>query len=110
MYVMPRTNDGCPSFAFAANTDEGASFGKKRLNTTQDLINALKLDHPHMTNLSINRLLELYPDDPYYGCPFNTGDAYLSSGRQDKRSNAIWGDTRMQAGVSSSLSLLTNTR
>jgi hypothetical protein len=54
-----------------------------------------------MSNATIDRLLELYPDDPYYGCPFNTGDAYVSSGRQDKRSNAISGDAAMQAGVSS---------
>jgi acetylcholinesterase len=82
------------------NTDEGSSFGKKHLNTTSNLIAALQLDHPHLTNSSIDRLLELYPDDPFYGCPYNTGDAYLTSGRQDKRSNAIWGDTRMHAGVS----------
>ncbi|GAA5994274.1 carboxylesterase/lipase family protein [Rhodotorula paludigena] len=45
------------------------------------------------TNASIDRLLELYPNDNEIGCPFGTGDGVVSTGLQDKRSNAMWTDT-----------------
>jgi hypothetical protein len=64
----------------------------------------LKRDYPLLSNASFDKILELYPDDPFYGCPYNTGDGLLPSGRQDKRSNAIVGDVYMHAGVSECLS------
>ncbi|GAA6030800.1 hypothetical protein JCM8097_008882 [Rhodosporidiobolus ruineniae] len=80
------------------NTDEGSAFGAKGINTTADLAAALYASYPAMTNSSVDALLELYPNDPLEGCPFNTGDTVLTTGLQDKRSNAIYGDLRFQAG------------
>ncbi|BGP19509.1 hypothetical protein JCM10213_006329 [Rhodosporidiobolus nylandii] len=81
-----------------ANTDEGSAFGAKGINTTADLEAALYQSFPALTNASVAQLLDLYPNDPLVGCPFNTGDLILPSGLQDKRSNAIFGDLRFQAG------------
>ncbi|KIK54659.1 hypothetical protein GYMLUDRAFT_176940 [Collybiopsis luxurians FD-317 M1] len=74
------------------NTDEGASFGVRGLNSETALLNALLGE---FTNASASTLLELYPDDPTAGCPFHTGDGLLSSGSEDKRSFAIFGDVVM---------------
>ncbi|GAA5917750.1 hypothetical protein JCM6882_001314 [Rhodosporidiobolus microsporus] len=79
------------------NTDEGASFGTKNLNTTADLSAALLTKYPLLSPSEIDTLLALYPDDPLLGCPFNTGDLLLPSGAQDKRSNAIIGDVDQHA-------------
>ncbi|BGP03029.1 hypothetical protein NBRC10513v2_006754 [Rhodotorula toruloides] len=81
-----------------ANTDEGTAFGSKNINTTEQLAANLHLRYPAMTGASVSKLLDLYPNDPLVGCPYNTGDAVLSTGLQDKRSNAIYGDMFMQAG------------
>jgi hypothetical protein len=80
----------------SANTDEGASFGTKNLNTTDDLTAALHTKYPALSASEVDNLLSLYPDDPFLGCPFNTGDTVLASGLQDKRSNAIIGDVDYQ--------------
>jgi hypothetical protein len=85
--------------ARAANTDEGTSFGAKGQNNETQLAATLHIGHSALTNASVAKLLELYPNDPYVGCPYNTGDALLPSGRVDKQSNAIYGDIAMHAGV-----------
>jgi acetylcholinesterase len=88
------------AYACAENTDEGVSFGPKGINTNMDLQRALQGNYQLLSNASAAKILDLYPDDPFYGCPFNTGDTILPSGRQDKRSQALWGDLSMHAGVS----------
>lgn len=40
----------------------------------------------------VNDLLNLYPNDPREGCPYNTGDVMLSSGILDKKACSIFGD------------------
>ncbi|ORY88206.1 alpha/beta-hydrolase [Leucosporidium creatinivorum] len=45
----------------------------------------------------LNKISELYPDDPEVGCPFNTGDGVASSGLMDKRINALITD-QLHAG------------
>ncbi|GAA5837353.1 hypothetical protein JCM11251_004974 [Rhodosporidiobolus azoricus] len=45
------------------------------------------------SNGSLDALLEAYPDNNEIGCPFETGDGVVSTGLQDKRSNAAWTDT-----------------
>jgi acetylcholinesterase len=87
-----------------ANLDEGASFGPRGIDNDTALVNALQGAFPHLTNSSITKLLELYPNDPSVGCPYNTSDGILSTGRQDKRSFSIVGDTAMHAGVRGLLS------
>ncbi|KAJ6553450.1 Alpha/Beta hydrolase protein [Mycena sp. CBHHK59/15] len=43
------------------------------------------------------RLLELYPDVPALGCPFNTGNATFGLSSQYKRSAALFGDLMFQS-------------
>ncbi|GJN93304.1 hypothetical protein Rhopal_006351-T1 [Rhodotorula paludigena] len=81
-----------------ANTDEGSAFGSKGINTTEQLVENLGVRYPNLTSDSVSGLLEYYPNDPSQGCPFNTGDGVLSTGLQDKRSNAIYGDIQFGAG------------
>jgi acetylcholinesterase len=85
--------------ARAANLDEGASFGPRGMGNESAIAQTLAAQYPHLTNASIGKILELYPDDPSAGCPYNTGDGILSTGAQDKRALSIWGDITMHAGV-----------
>lgn len=78
-----------------ANTDEGTYFATYGIDTDDELRAALRVQFPAITNGSVERLLELYPDDNMLGSPYGTGDGYLATGRQDKRSCAITGDTEM---------------
>jgi len=41
--------------------------------------------------------LEIYPTDPRLGCPYNTGNAKLTSGTLDKQACSIFGDLVMVA-------------
>ncbi|GAA5873433.1 hypothetical protein JCM8547_005433 [Rhodosporidiobolus lusitaniae] len=80
------------------NVDEGASFGTKNLNTTDDLFTALQTKYPFLDEQEIKPLLDTYYlDDPLVGCPYGTGDMILPSGLQDKRSNSIIGDIEQHA-------------
>ncbi|KAH8155183.1 uncharacterized protein LAJ45_00192 [Morchella importuna] len=86
-----------------ANTDEGTAtfFGPRNIiNTTEDLRNyLLNGSLPATTPSSVEKLLELYPDDPALGCPFNTGsERFADQGYQYKRAAAIVGDYAMDAG------------
>ncbi|GAA6004486.1 carboxylesterase/lipase family protein [Rhodotorula paludigena] len=81
-----------------ANTDEGSAFGSKGLNSTSDFAAAIAARWPQMQNSTIERLLELYPNDPSVGCPYGTGDGVLPSGTHDKRSNSLWGDVMYHFG------------
>ncbi len=78
-----------------ANTDEGTAFGARGINSDADLVESLASSYPKLSNESITKILELYPDDNTLGAPFGSGDGYLSTGRQDKRSCAIGGDISM---------------
>ncbi|TNY22623.1 alpha/beta-hydrolase [Rhodotorula diobovata] len=80
------------------NTDEGTAFGTKNISTDAQLAASLQAYYPKLTNESTAKLLELYPNDPSVGSPYDTGDAVLASGLQDKRSNALTGDLRYIAG------------
>jgi hypothetical protein len=86
-----------------SNTDEGRSVGASSANTTADVKAALVGSVPDQL---IDPILEVYPDSPWLGCPFNTGDfqldpvqngAFLAPGSQSKRVAAIIGDIMMAA-------------
>ncbi|KAJ7096417.1 esterase 1 [Mycena epipterygia] len=47
--------------------------------------------------IAAEHLLELYPDDPAQGCPFNTGDETFGLSSQYKRTAAMWGDLMFQS-------------
>ncbi|GAA5903990.1 hypothetical protein JCM8208_001753 [Rhodotorula glutinis] len=80
------------------NTDEGTAFATKGIETDDELAASLQAYYPKLTNSSTARLLELYPNDPSEGSPFGSGDGLVSTGVQDKRSNALTGDLRYIAG------------
>lgn len=61
------------------------------MNTTADLKNVIYQSYPQMSNASVEKLLELYPNDPRVGCPYGTGDGLASTGPLDKVSNSIYG-------------------
>ncbi|GAA6022471.1 hypothetical protein JCM8202_000476 [Rhodotorula sphaerocarpa] len=47
-----------------ANTDEGTAFGAKHMNNTEELRSSLQQFYPQLSNSSLDRLLELYLNDP----------------------------------------------
>ncbi|KAJ7834162.1 Alpha/Beta hydrolase protein [Mycena leptocephala] len=88
-----------------SNTDEGQSFAPSGANTTADVEAFISTLIPPA---QIPSVLELYPEDPALGCPFNTGDFQLdplqlgivnTPGAQNKRVSAIVGDVFMAAGA-----------
>ncbi|KAJ7034579.1 alpha/beta-hydrolase [Mycena alexandri] len=92
------------AFIVGSNTDEGRSFAPSGANTTADVIADLAGTIPSQF---IDTILDLYPDVPSLGCPFNTGDlqldpvqngAFATPGAQNKRVAAIIGDAGMAAG------------
>ena len=60
-----------------SNTDEGtASFFGPRgtLNTDKDVSKYLSALGSGLDTKTVRNLMQLYPDDPAQGCPFNTGE------------------------------------
>jgi triacylglycerol lipase len=76
-------------------TDEGSAFCPTDLNTTEELHEYLLYNGQYkMKNATVNRLLELYPDTPSLGSPFNDVNVttYSGFGSQFKRIAAMLGD------------------
>jgi len=93
------------SILAGSNTDEGtATFWGPRgfLNTTEQVRQWLYNSSTGFVApdpASVEKILELYPDDPVQGCPFNTGNiTFADQGVQYKRGAAIRGDWAIQAG------------
>ncbi|KAJ7484260.1 alpha/beta-hydrolase [Mycena latifolia] len=91
------------AFIVGSNTDEGRSFAVLGANTTAQANASLTSIPPQFRDA----ILELYPDVPSLGCPFNTGDFqpaplqngfFSTPGLQNKRVAAITGDVSMAAG------------
>ncbi|RFU24780.1 hypothetical protein B7463_g11561, partial [Scytalidium lignicola] len=85
------------------NTDEGtAVFLGPRLsplNNDSDVFDFVKAFGAGLDNNTVNTIMKLYPDDPAFGCPFETGpERFESQGYQYKRGAAIKGDYYMHAG------------
>lgn len=85
-----------------SNTDEGTAtfFGPRgTLNTTSDVQNCVASLGVGLDNSTVNKILDLYPDDPALGCPFRTGgETFASQGAQYKRRAALTGDSAIHAG------------
>lgn len=45
-----------------------------------------------LPNGTVSALIYLYPENPRLGCPYNTGDIPLTSGKFDKKACSIFGD------------------
>ncbi|KAE9395826.1 alpha/beta-hydrolase [Gymnopus androsaceus JB14] len=92
------------AFLVGSNTDEGRTLAPLGANTTAQASAFLASTIPPVENR--NAILELYPDVPEIGCPFNTGAFQLAPlqngmfgtpGTQNKRVQAIVGDVVMDA-------------
>ncbi|KAJ7878498.1 alpha/beta-hydrolase [Mycena olivaceomarginata] len=82
-----------------ANSDEGTAFMTRGINFDSDLVNAIlarnSTNYAFTSAADVQQILQLYPDDPAQGVPIGTGDGILSTGFQDKRSGAFFGDAVM---------------
>ncbi|KAJ3875865.1 extracellular triacylglycerol lipase precursor [Lentinula edodes] len=78
-------------FISGTNLDEGTSFTPPTVNYTTELIMDLLLENATM------RLLELYPDVPALGSPFNTGNNTFGLSSGYKRVAALLGDISFQS-------------
>ncbi|KAJ6554847.1 Alpha/Beta hydrolase protein [Mycena capillaripes] len=90
-------------FIVGSNSDEGQSFAPSGANTTSDVEAFMS---PFIPPDQIPGVLERYPEDPAWGCPFNTGEFQLdplqnglfnTPGAANKRVGAIVGDVFMHA-------------
>lgn len=85
-----------------SNTDEGTAtfFGPRgTLNTDEDIHDLVAGMGTGLDNATVSRIMELYPDDPAQGCPFDTGsERYADQGYMYKRGAAIIGDEVIHAG------------
>ncbi|KAJ7610509.1 alpha/beta-hydrolase [Roridomyces roridus] len=84
-------------FIVGSNTDEGRAFSPLGANTTEQA--AALVSAPPELQMP---LLDLYPDVPALGCPFETGDLQPEGsppGTQNKRVTAVNGDIELAAGA-----------
>jgi cholinesterase len=85
-----------------SNTDEGTAtfFGPRdTLNTDADVYELVASMGNGLNNTTVMKIMDLYPDDPALGCPFDTGsDRFASQGYMYKRGAAIIGDEVIHAG------------
>ncbi|KAI4603899.1 hypothetical protein KJ359_000019 [Pestalotiopsis sp. 9143b] len=85
-----------------SNTDEGTAtfFGPRGLlYNDADVGSFLSAMGAGLDNVTVARLMELYPDDPVQGCPFGTGnETFKQWGDQYKRGAALVGDSAIIAG------------
>lgn len=90
------------SLLLGSNKDEGtASFWGPRgtLNNDSDVAKYLSSLGDGLPQSIVTDLLDLYPDDPSQGCPFDTGnERFADQGYQYKRGAAIAGDMAIHAG------------
>ncbi|KAJ6552221.1 extracellular triacylglycerol lipase precursor [Mycena vulgaris] len=84
-------------FIAGTNEDEGTAFVPPAINSTEEIFQSLvAMSSPSISQsvleTSVQTLLELYPDDPALGSPFNTGNETFGLSSQYKRAAAIGGD------------------
>ncbi|KAJ7588057.1 extracellular triacylglycerol lipase precursor [Mycena floridula] len=93
-------------FIAGTNLDEGTLFASTTLNYTTEVINEFLVSNlvptvpgVNMSTLTatISKLVELYPDDPVVGSPFNTGNETFGLSTGYKRISAIQGDITFQS-------------
>lgn len=89
------------------NTDEGTAFflgPRGTLNDDSDVQKYIAGLGVGLDDDVVSTVMDLYPDDPTLGCPFNTGkERFADQGYQYKRGAAIAGDHSFQAGRRSTM-------
>ncbi|UKZ96626.1 uncharacterized protein TrAFT101_011404 [Trichoderma asperellum] len=86
-----------------SNTDEGTAvfLGPRAspLNNDQDVFKYVQALGSGLDNSTVETVMNLYPDDPTWGCPFGTGpERFADQGYQYKRGAAIAGDYFIHSG------------
>ncbi|KAJ7914432.1 extracellular triacylglycerol lipase precursor [Mycena leptocephala] len=84
-------------FIAGTNQDEGTAFIPPTINSTEELteltiVGASPSVSPAALASSVETLLQLYPDIPALGSPFNTGNNTFGLSSQFKRAAALDGD------------------
>ncbi|KAK4890533.1 hypothetical protein LTR27_010814 [Elasticomyces elasticus] len=78
-----------------SNTDEGTTSAPSGVNETEELVDPVSRGFfrpRRLPNETVSTLIDLYPDNPRLGCPYNTGDIPLTPGTLDKKACSIFGD------------------
>lgn len=91
------------SIIMGSNTDEGTAvfLGPRAspLNTDQDVHKYIQALGGGLDNKTVETAMNLYPDNPTWGCPFGTGpERFADQGFQYKRGAAIAGDYFIHSG------------
>ena len=89
--VVPKTR--IPTLT-GTNLDEATLFAPQNINSVETILGFLtgfspSLLTPFAQNATIERILQLYPDVPALGSPFNTGNNTFGLNSEYKRYNAI---------------------
>ncbi|KAF7343254.1 Carboxylic ester hydrolase [Mycena venus] len=84
-------------FIAGTNQDEGTTFTPTTINSTDEINElAVAISSPSVSPTTLENsvltLLQLYPDNPALGSPFNTGNNTFGLSSQFKRAAAIYGD------------------
>ncbi|KAJ7131214.1 esterase 1 [Mycena epipterygia] len=84
-------------FIAGTNLDEGTAFTPQIINSTDEIEQSfINMTSPSVSPTTLEKsvlsLLELYPDVPALGSPFNTGNNTFGLSSQYKRAAAIAGD------------------
>ncbi|KAH9474384.1 Lipase 2 [Psilocybe cubensis] len=89
-------------FITGTNLDEGAVFTPTTIQSAADIEAFLVAGYsplavsPAAFESTVAKLLELYPDDPALGSPFNTGNQTFGLNSNFKRAAALFGDLAFQ--------------
>ncbi|KAJ7700483.1 esterase 1 [Mycena rosella] len=89
-------------FIAGTNQDEGTIFTTEVINSTEEVLESfVNMSSPSVSpttlQTSVQKLLQLYPDIPTLGSPFNTGNNTFGLSSQFKRTAAIAGDLDFQS-------------
>ncbi|KAJ7770442.1 extracellular triacylglycerol lipase precursor [Mycena metata] len=90
-------------FIAGSNLDEGTYFVNPLVNSTAEVKSRLLANYSSSTapdkalEAAIDRLLELYPDIPALGSPYNTANQTFGFSSQFKRLSSIMGDLMITA-------------
>ncbi|KAK0462856.1 extracellular triacylglycerol lipase precursor [Desarmillaria tabescens] len=82
-------------FIAGTNLDEGTLFSSPTQNYTEEVIRSIvnaSYSPPAVPTDVMNELMDLYPDDPADGSPYNTGNETFGLSPGNKRISAILGD------------------
>lgn len=93
--LFPNGQFACLPFIAGTNLDEGTLFSPPTLNYTEEVIRSIvnaNYSPPAVPTNVMDELMDLYPDVPAEGSPYNTGNETFGLSPGFKRISAILGD------------------